>query len=244
MTRYLCNLFVCCSLLLGCATNKELEQDIIPEKNAEELFQAANSSMEAGNYNLAIKKLEAMDARYPFGAYAQQTQLFLIYAYYKTDKTVETIAAADRFIRQNPTHANVDYAYYMKGLANFSANFGWLQSLVRPELANRDTSSARQGFNDFNELLKRFPQSKYAEDARLRMIYLRDQLAKHEVYVAQHYMERKAYVAALNRARYVVENYPRTPSVKDAMIIMADAYRQLGMQDLSNKTEQVRSLNN
>jgi len=232
------------SLLGACSTTSEdTNYETFPELDARQLYETALNSLKSGNYQSAIKRLEALDLRYPFGAYSQQSQLDLIYAYHKQGNIPSALSTADRFIRQNPRHPNVDYAYYMKGLVNFSSEIGFFQELFSAKLSQRDASSARQAFEDFSELVRRFPDSRYVPDSRQRMIFLRNRLAEYEIHVAKYYMTREAYLAAANRAKYVVEHYPKTPSVAKALDIMVTAYKILELNDLADKAQQVLELN-
>ena len=224
-------------------TGSDDEFNTFPELDARQLYDQAQNSLKMGNFQPAIRRLEALDLRYPFGAYSQQSQLDLIYAYYKVDDTENALSTADRFIRQNPRHPNVDYAYYMKGLVKFTNESGFFQSLFSAKLSERDATGAREAFEHFSELMRRFPESKYAVDARQRMIYLRNRLAEYEIHVARFYMGREAYLAAANRAKYVVEHFPKTPAVKDALTIMVTAYDLLELDELADKARQVLEYN-
>jgi len=228
--------------LAGCAL---LPDQIDKTKNwsAERLYSEAKDALDSGDYATAIKYFETLEARYPFGRYAQQAQLEIIYAYYKDQEPASAISAADRFIKQHPRHPYVDYAYYLKGLANFNQGKGIVERYLPQDPTQRDPGAARQSFQDFAELVKRFPNSKYSKDAIQRMSFLRNNLAQYEVNVAVYYMKRAAYVAAANRAKYVVENYPRTPAVPNALGIMARAYKVLELNDLSNDALRVLELN-
>lgn len=228
--------------LTGCSLLPEV-QDETKDWSAQRLFSAAKSEMADGNYDLAIQYYEKLETRYPFGKFAQQAQIDIAYAYYKTNEPESAIAACDRFIRLYPRHPNVDYAYYLKGLANFNRGMGLLERYLPRDASQRDPGAALQSFNDFGELTRRFPDSKYAEDAAQRMLYLRNNLAQHELHVAEYYMRRKAYVAAANRAKYVIENYPRAPAVPDALVLMAKAYKLLGLEDLAADALRVLKLN-
>ncbi len=230
-------------LLQACATTDVDEVDVPLADDAFELYQKSQNAIKSGNYQTAVKHLEQLDSLYPFGPYSHQAQLSLIYAYYEARDSASAIAAADRFIRQNPNHENVDYAYYMKGLINFTSEVGLFKELLSADTSERDAATARQAFNDFAELLRKYPESKYAKDAQQRMIYLRNRLAKYELHVAQFYMERQAYIAAANRAQYIVENYPKTPSVPEALVVMVTAYDILKLNDLSQKAKNLLKLN-
>jgi len=220
------------ALLAGCAL---LPDPIDPTRDwsAQRLHAEARSAMSDGNYQTAIEYLDKIQARYPFGRYAQQAQLDTIYAQYKDNEPDAAIAAADRFIRANPRHPYVDYAYYMKGLANFERSSTIIDRLAPVDRAKTDTGTARQAYNDFAELVRKFPNSPYAEDARQRMLFLHNNLAAYEVNVADYYLRRGAYVAAVNRAKFVLENYARTPATEDALNIMTQAYIKMGMPQLA-----------
>ena len=208
------------SLLLSACANTDsgpVIEDIQPEKD---LYASAIVKLEGGDYRLAIEDLETMEARYPYGRYSKQAQLELIYAYYRLNQPASAKAAASRFIRLHPDHEHVDYAYYLKGLTAFEENKGPFDQYLGIDKAKKDSSRARDSFEDFSTLLLRFPNSEYAADARIRMVYLRNLLAEHEIHVANHYISINAWLAAANRAKYVVENYQLTPSVKPALSIM------------------------
>lgn len=232
-------------LLLVLASCALLPEQIDTTKNwsVSKLYSEAKAAMSAGDYETAIKYYEKLQARYPFGRYAQQAQIDLIYAYYRDDEPASAIAAADRFIKLHPRHPYVDYAYYLKGLANFNVSKGLFERYLPQDPAQRDPGAARQSFQDFAELARRFPNSKYTPDAVQRMTYLRNNLAQYEVNVATYYMKRGAYVAAANRAKYVVENYDRSPAVPDALAVMAKAYKIMGLDDLSRDALRVLELN-
>jgi outer membrane protein assembly factor BamD len=233
---------LCLASLSGCGL---LPEKIDETKNwsVNQLYTNAKEASDAGNYKIAIGYFEKLQARYPFGRYAQQAQLELIYANYKDNEPDLAIAAADRFIKSNPRHPFVDYAYYMKGLVNFTRGSGTLDRFLPGDPTRTDTATIRQSFNDFSELVQKFPNSKYANDARQRLVFLHNNLATYEVHVAEYYLHRGAYVAAVNRAKYVLENYSRTPAVPDALAVMAEAYIKLGMNDLATDTTRVLRLN-
>jgi len=228
--------------LSACSFMAETE-DATKDWSAKELYDEAKAYLDSGSYELAVEYYEILESRYPLGTYAQQAQLDTIYAYYRSDEVASALAAADRFIRYNPRHPFIDYVYYLKGLANFNENFGFLQRYLPIDLATRDQAAAKQSFEAFNELVKRYPESKYSPDAVKRMEYLRGMLAQYEVYVANYYLERKAYLAAANRAQYVIQHYDRTASVPDAMVIQAKAYHKMGMKDLVADLVKVMQLN-
>lgn len=211
--------------------------------SAQKLYAEAKDNLDSGNYERAVKLFETLEARYPFGRYAQQAQLEVAYAYYKDNEPISAIAACDRFIKLHPNHANVDYAYYLKGLANFNDDLGLLGKLVERDMSERDPRAARDAFLAFKELVTRFPDSKYAEDATARMKYLVNALAYNEVHVARYYLKRRAWVAAANRAKDVLKTYPEAPALEEALAIMVVAYDELGLTDLRDDARRVLELN-
>lgn len=230
------------TLLAGCSYFGDKEDKTV-DWDAERLYLEARAALDAGDFSEAVNLYEKLEARYPFGRYGQQSVLDLAYAHYKNEEPEACISAANRFIKLYPQNRHVDYAYYLKGLANFNKGKGLMDRVTRIDTSQRDPGAALQSFQDFSELVKRFPESSYAPDSRKRMVYLRNILAQHEIHVAHYYMRRSAYLAAINRARQVVEQYQRTPSVPDALSIMAKAYKILGMDDLSRDSLRVLELN-
>lgn len=229
--------------LSGCGILPE-ERDRTEDWSANRLYTEAKEAIRNSNYQTAIDYLEKLQARYPFGRYAQQAQLELIYAYYKDAQPEAAIAAADRFIRTYPRNPFVDYAYYLKGLVNYNRNGDNIINRFLPQnLSKIDTDAARQAYNDFAELVQRFPTSRYAEDAQKRMLFLHQSLAGYEIHVAEYYLRRGAYLAAVNRAKYVVENFARTPAVADALVIMTKAYAELELPDLAADSLRILKLN-
>ncbi len=215
--------------------------------SANKLYTEAKTYLTEGNYEKAVKMYEKLEARYPYGRYAQQAQLEVAYAYYKDKDTASAIAAADRFIKLHPNHPTVDYAFYLKGLANFNDDLGLLGSLAEKftgqDMTERDPKASRDSFDAFRDLVTRFPDSKYAEDSIARMNYLVNSLAAHEVHVARYYMRRGAYVAAANRVQYSVKTYPKAPANEEGLLILVQAYDKLGMTDLRNDAERVMKTN-
>ena len=209
----------------------------------QELYRTAQQGLRSGNYDEALKRLQLLESRFPFGRYGEQAQLETIYAHFMAFDADLARSAADRFIRLHPQHPRVDYAYYLKGLAAYNKDRGLLDRVLPTSLARRDPGAARQSFDDFSELLRRHPDSPYAADARQRMLFLRNVLAQSEVEVARYYIRRGALVAAANRGRYVIENYPQTPATPDALAIMIEAYARLGQPDLANDALRVLALN-
>jgi outer membrane protein assembly factor BamD len=206
------------------------------------LYAAGQEKMADKNYDKAIEYFQKLEARYPHGIYATQSQLEVAYAYFKKQEPVLCLSAIDRFIKLHPNHPNLDYAYYLKGLATFNER-GFMEKYTKQEINDRDPKSLRVSFNAFKELVERFPTSRYHKDATQRMIYLVNTLAMHEMHVARYYMQRKAYVAALNRARYVLETYPNSSSVEDALVTQISAYDAMDLTDLKNDTLRILKTN-
>jgi outer membrane protein assembly factor BamD len=227
-------------VLAGCqGRGQEFDMKGSPER----IHAEATRDLERGNFGGAIQRLELLEARFPFSDQAKQGQIDLIYAYYKNREPESAIDQADQFIRENPAHPRVDYAYYIKGLVYFESGANWLERVFRADISKRPPQEARKSFQAFQTLVQQYPTSPYAADSRQRMIYLRNRLADYEVSVAKYYMKRGAYVGAINRSRGLIESYDGSPAVQDALAIMADAYRRLDMDDLAKVAEQVRSDN-
>jgi outer membrane protein assembly factor BamD len=229
-------------LLSSCGIFKD-PKDYASDWNAQRLFKEAKGAQDVGDYQTAIKYYDMLQARYPFETYAQQAQLNTIYSYYKFGEPESAIISANHFIKLYPRHQEVDYVYYLKGLINFQLTQGSLERFLPLDRSQRDQRAALHAFEDFSDLIKRFPNSKYNADAKQRMIYLRNMLAQYELHVAKFYMVRQAYVAAINRAKTVIESYQGTPSVAEALVILAKAYKILGLKKLSNDAIQVLRLN-
>jgi outer membrane protein assembly factor BamD len=210
--------------------------------SAEKYYSEAQRALKSGDFKLAVDRFEGLISHHPFGPYAQQAQLDIAYAYYKYDEPDSAIAAADQFIKLYPRNPHVDYAYYIKGLARFPKP-QFLEKTFSLDMAQRDPRPLHESFKSFQELIQRYPNSHYARDALQRMVFLRDALARGEMYTAKFYMQKGAYAAAANRAKYVVEHYDRTPSIPDALALMANAYDQLGMPVLAEDARRVLKLN-
>lgn len=225
----------------GCAMFEKYDET--RDWSAGQLYDEAKVQLKAGDLERAIELFETVQARYPFGRYAQQAQLETAYAYYKFGEPDQAISAAERFIKMHPQHPHIDYVYYLKGLANFNRGMGLFARFKPGSVADRDLGAATRSFYDFEALVSRFPQSRYAEDSRLRMIYLRNNLAAREILVARYYMKRGAYLAAANRAKYVIENYQKAPAMLDALELLVAAYRELEFDDLAADAENVLKLN-
>jgi len=207
------------------------------------MYGEAHDLMKDRDWQKAIQMLEKLEARYPYGRFAQQAQLDLAYCHYKYSERTAAIAAVDRFIKMHPNHEALDYAYYLKGLINFTEDQGLFSVLSDPDMAERDPRSAREAYAAFREVVTRFPDSRYAPDSAARMRYLLNALARHEVYVARYYMKRSAYLAAANRAQRAVQDYPTAPATEEALFIMIKAYDRLGLAELRDDTERVMRLN-
>ncbi|MEK7438571.1 MAG: outer membrane protein assembly factor BamD [Pseudomonadota bacterium] len=229
-------------LLSACGLLPEVK-DETAGWSADKLYAEAKDAMSDRNYTTAIKYLEKIEARYPYGRYAQQAQIELAYAYFKDADQASSIAAADRFIKLHPNHPNVDYVFYLKGLVNFNEDRGLLGRLSNQDLTERDPKAARESFESFKELVTRFPDSKYTPDAIERMRYLVNALASNEVHVARYYMKRGAYIAAANRAQYALLNYPEAPAIEEALFVMVKAYDALGMNVLRDDADRVMHKN-
>lgn len=207
------------------------------------LYRNAQRSLRSGNYTTAIETLQRLEARFPFGRYAEQAQLEIIYAHHMSGAYESARTAADRFIRLHPSNPHIDYAFYLKGLAAYSKNKGLMDRIYASDPARRDMTSARDAYADFGTLLARFPSSQYAPDARKRMLYLRDLIARSELHVADYYMRRRAYAAASNRARYVVETYSKSEATADALAVIIEANYRLGLEDSANDALRVLAMN-
>jgi outer membrane protein assembly factor BamD len=232
-------LIVILALTTACSSKQVVDENL----SETELYQQAQADLDNNSYTAAVAKLKALESRYPFGRYAEQAQLELIYAYYKNVEPEAAKSAADRFIRLHPQDANVDYAYYLKGLASFDQDRGLIARFVPLDMTKRDPGAARDSYNEFAQLTSRFPSSRYAPDAKQRMIYLRNLLAAYEIHVAHYYLTRNAYVAAANRGRYVVENFQETPAVGDGLAVMTEAYQRLALDELAATSVETLRLN-
>ncbi len=229
-----------CVLFVGCATNKQNQMEFMSE---DRLYQKARSYMADHKFTQAIEAYQMLENRFPFGQYAENAQLELILAQYKASEYEAAIVSADRFIRLHVNHPESDYAYYYRGLAAFDANRSIFDRFFNLDMSERDPSAAKESFNNFAELLNKYPDSRFAADARGRMIYLRNILARHEVHIADFYLRRGAYTAAVNRGSYVVEHFQRSTAVGDALAVMIQGYQMMGMDRLANDTLRVLKQN-
>lgn len=224
------------ALAVGCGASTEEKAETL---DAKDLYEQGKVSMKAGQYDSAVKYFKRLQARFPFGPYTSQGLIELAYAHWKNHEPEEAIAVTDRFIREHPTHQHVDYAYYLKGLINFRRDMGITERLMPHERTTRDQTHARQAFLAFQELITRYPDSEYADDARQRMLHLRNNMAQHELNIANYYLRREAYVAAINRAKKIVETYDETPAAPDALVIMIKGYQGLRMNELATDARRV-----
>ncbi len=219
------------------------QKDNTAKWDADRLYSEARAELSAGNWVKAREYYQKLEARYPFGRHAQQALMEIAYTYYKEGETAQAVQTADRFIRQYPNNPNVDYMYYLKGLAGFGEEAGLLGRLISQDISQRDAKGARESYDAFRELVTRFPDSKYADDARARMRYLINSLANAELSAANFYYVRKAYIAAIQRAQIVVRDFQTSPASEDALILMAKSYQALEMPDLQADVERVLALN-
>ncbi|MGB5324686.1 MAG: outer membrane protein assembly factor BamD [Pseudomonadales bacterium] len=208
-----------------------------------QLYERVQKLLDEKSYDLAVRNLQLLESRFPFGSYAEQSQLEIIYAYYQSGEEDAAVASAERFLRLHPNHPDVDYAWYMKGLANYSLHPGLLSRFYQTDHAARDVEPARVSFRDFAQFIYRYPDSPYAADARVRMVHIKHVLARHELLVANYYLKRHAYVAAINRAQDVIEEYPRSDSTGDALALLVYAYQRLGLDESAKKNVDLLKLN-
>lgn len=230
------------TVVSGCSSLTDTTTDF-QNQTAGQIYQGGERALAKNEYSRAIKHFEALDTLYPFTENTEQAQLDLMYAYYQSGDNASAAATAERFIRLYPRSTHTDYAYYLKGLANFEQDRGWFLRYAWVDLSKRDPGSMRQAFNDFSQLVQLYPHSPYAPDARQRMIYLRNMFAEYELHVADYYFKRGAFVAAANRANYLVQHFDGTPQIEQALGIMVKSYRNLGLQQPAEQALQVLRLN-
>ena len=244
---------LCLSLFLqACNSFPSLPSFLSPSKGKEdkhanwtvdEFISTSKEELADENYKKAITLLEQLDSRYPFGPHSAQTQLDLTYAYYKHGDSEAALASADRFIKTHPRHQNVDYAYYLKALVNFNRQMGFVDRFIPSDSTQRDTVFTETAYLSFEELVRRFPNSQYVADSEQRMVFLKNALARHELHVARFYMDREAYIAAANRANYIIEHYETTPAVPYALEIQIEAYKILGLNELADNSTRIYEFN-
>lgn len=226
-------------LLSGCTSSKP-DVENVPER---ELYLKAEQELQGGNIKSSVTILEEMDKAYPFGPYSQQVQLELIYAYYKSGDLAVAVASIDRFLKLNPTHPNVDWVIYLRGLANMAQGDNQIQGWFNIDRSDRETSFAQAAFKDFSYLVASYPYSPYSYDAEKRLVHLKNRLSRYQLKVAQYYIDRGAYVAVINRVTDMLKVYPDTDATKHALYLMRDAYNQLGLSDEAQKTTELIQAN-
>ena len=233
------------SAFVGCSSNPS-KKDVVdkgPQSSEQVYFEKAQKSLERNQYTDAVKSLEALDTYYPTGQYTQQAQLELLYAKFKQKDYEGTIALAERFIRLNPQHPNVDYAYYVRGVANMEMNYDSLIRYTSLQQSHRDVSYIKVAYQNFVDLIRRFPSSKYSVDAAQRMKYIGQELAESEMNAARFNIQRKAWLAAAERAQWVIEHYPQTPQTPEALATLAYSYQKLGDTATSQQYVDILKLN-
>ena len=233
-------IFMLLLIVSSCSSNEEMPDERLVEK---ELYDQAQTRLKNGSFSTAILSLEALESRFPFGRYAEQAQAELIYAYYMNSQFEASQSAAERFINLHPRHSHTGYAFYMKGLAAFTDDSGLFSRYFQSDLAKREVVMAQTSFGELSEFISRYPESKYVPHAKQRMIYLRNLLAEHEIYVADFYMKRGAYLAAIGRAKYVIENLPNTPQTPFALSILIEAYEILEYEELRKTSLEILNAN-
>jgi outer membrane protein assembly factor BamD len=226
--------------LSGCKGSRERQ---LQRQGPEILYRQAKSALRSYDFNTAIKIYEALTARFPFTNEARQSRLDLIYAYYRAGESESAIDAAETFVRENPTHPRVDYAWYVKGLVDFERTPNILERVFRVDLTERPPTTARKSFAAFKTVVEQYPKSEYAHDARKRMIFLRNRLADYEVHVASYYLRRGAYVAAAQRAKGAIEQYDGAPGMKEALAVLVESYDRLGLKELAEQSRTVYAAN-
>jgi len=240
-------LVICLASLSACSLLDTIspDNDVDEQANwsAAAFYQEAKKELDGENYGKAVELYEALESRYPFGSYAQQAQIDLAFTYYKNDEPESALATANRFIRIHPRHKSIDYIYYLKGLINFNRGIGLLERFLPTDKSQRDPGAAIESLDDFATLIRRFPNSQYVADSKQRIISLQSNLALHDLNVANYYMKRKAHIAAINRAKHIIEAYPKTTAVPRALQLMVTAYQKIGMNDLAADAQRIYTLN-
>lgn len=239
MKHYSLSCLLAASLLVGCSSSEQVVPDVPPS----ELYSDAQSSLQIGNWQSAIEKLEALDSRYPFGAYSDQAQLDLIYAYYKNDDLALALATIQRFMRLNPTHEKSDWVLYMNGLTHMAQDSNFMQGLFNIDRSDRDPEPVKAAFADFKKLLQRYPNTPYAADARQRLVALKNRLAEYDLASADFYLRRGAWIAAIKRTQELQKTYPDTKAARKSLKIQRDAYKELGLEESVKRTEALMKLN-
>ncbi|MFT5548256.1 MAG: outer membrane protein assembly factor BamD [Gammaproteobacteria bacterium] len=235
-------LFTICTLLLtACGPVKEV--DVTEGWNVEKLFRNARSEMNKGNYQTAIDRYEILESRFPFGYYATQAQLDIAYTYFKYGQADSAVAAIERFIKLNPRHETTDYAYYLKGVINFNRGGSVLDKIVDRDLSDFDRNILLTAYDDFQYVIRQYPESSYADDSKQRIIYLRNQLAVSDLKIAQYYASRSAWVAAASRTQSIIRDFQGTTAIKQTLELQLQAYQALGLDELVKDTQRIIDLN-
>jgi len=243
MPRFLRLLLLLMMIAALAACGRGSRQDKTELLPVDQMFDSAHQSLQRGNYDRAIRYYQRLIARFPFGLYTEQAQLELAFAQFRANKPDEAISTIDRFLKTYPTHGNADYAQYLRGVVNFQREASFVGRFINIDATKRDQGASRQAFIDFAKLVRDFPDSIYIDDARQRMVFLRNGMARHEVQIGQYYLRRGAYVAAVNRSIRVIENYQQAPESGDALAVMVEAYLRMGEQTLADDTRRVLELN-
>lgn len=236
-------LLICAALLVsGCSSKKKkrLAEEELAQQQVEELYQKAKSALDRGNYSFAIQYYQTLEAAFPYGEYTEQAKLDMIFAFDKTNQIEKAVEAADNFIKLYPTHKNVDYAHYMKGVASFEKKTGKIDQFIKGgKKTVRDPKPYRDSNEAFEELIKRYPNSIYADDAKQRIVFIRNALAERELAIAQFYFDNQTYVAAVNRCKTIIYQFETTPAVEGALVLMEKTYVEMGLNDLAASTHKV-----
>ena len=237
-------LFICLSIVLtinSCANWADITKELDPTKglSSGQIYNEGKSFLNAGDFINAIKYFEVLESRYPFGIYATQAMLDLAYANYEFEKKDEAIVQCNRFIRLYPNHPNVDYAYYLRALANFEKSANIISRFFGADTSRYDVTILRESFDDFSLIINKFPNSKYVKDSRNRLLYLKNKMASNELYIARYYRKRLAHVAAIERVKYMLENFEGTPSTEEGLVLLIDSYNDLGIFDLAYDSSRV-----
>jgi outer membrane protein assembly factor BamD len=236
-------IFLLISLMVVTVSGCRKDKNVDDLREASEMYAEAKEYLLSKNWGRAVYAYQRLSTRFPFGRYTEQAQLELAYAYHKGGQPEAALSTADRFIRTYPSHPNVDYAYYIRGLTNYDQRVGFMERMMPSRVRDRDQTAARESFRDFDDLIRRFPDSRYAPDARQRMVFLRNNLSFYELDVARYYLRRKAYVASANRARFAIESYPGSPELGNALEILHISYTEMGLPELAEDTMRVLVLN-
>ncbi len=239
MKRLTLSSLLAISILAGCASKETIAPDVLPS----EFYQQAQTALSEGNWNTAIKKLELLDSRYPFGAYSEQVQLDLIYAYYKNNDLILAEGTIERFMRMKPGHSDIDWVLYMRGLTNMAQDISLLHNVMNLSRNDRDPEPARKAFIDFRRLLVRYPQSEYAADAKKRMAALKNRLANYELATTDFYVRREAWIAVINRSQQIQRDFPDSLAARKSLPLMLKAYEALKLEAPAERTRELIKLN-